>query len=212
MTSRLLLRRRRVAGEQGLPLLSAAGGGLRTGVVDREHDRHPVGEHPERRRLQRQPQLERQAGRVVRDRIARGQVRHQLPARELVHHDRGEQQRAELYAAERAAALGDGVGDADLALRRRQGERRAVRAGPVDGETRDAQCGRALRLLQRLRARPAPRPGPAGADAQCRFCPRSTTSRTGRTSRRAWASRSTCSATARPPSRPASAATCRPTT
>ena len=55
-------------------------------------------------------------------------------------------------------------------------------------------------------------PGPAGADAQCRFSRRSTTSRTGRTSRRAWASPSTCSATARPRSRPASAATCRPTT
>ncbi len=97
---------------------------------------HPLGKHGQRRRVQRQPQLERPAGRVLRDRLARGEIRHQLPARELLLHHRSGQQRAELFAAQRSAALGDAVGDTHVALRRRQGERRPVRAGPVDGEPR----------------------------------------------------------------------------
>ena len=163
------VRRWPVAGEQGLPLLPAAGGRPRSAVLDRGQYQHPLGKHGQRRRLQRQSQLERPARRVLRDRLARGEIRRQLPARELLLHDRNRARRPELFAAQRAAALGDALGDSHLALRHRQGEPRPVRAGSVDGEPADAQRRPALRLLQRVRAGTTSRPGPPGAHSRCRL-------------------------------------------
>ena len=83
---------------------------------------------------------------------------------------------------------------------------RDLRAGHVDHGTSDAQSRTAVRLLQHVdsRAVGAGRPVRAGA-ARSR---RSRTSRPGRTSRRASARRTTCSATAGQPSKAMSAPTC----
>ena len=91
-------------------------------------------------------------------------------------------------------------------LRRPEGRARHLRAGQVDDRPADAERRAALRLLQHLLPRDAPRPRPARADPQPHDS-RRTTGTTGRTSRRASAPSTTCSATARRRSRSTSAAT-----
>ncbi len=213
VTNRLLLEGGVSLANKDFHYYPAAGSRLRRAVLDRVVDEHSLGQHAERRRVQRQPQLERAVGRVVRHRFARREVRHQLPARELVQHDRAVQQRHHLHAAERTAAFGD-------ASMRRRSRATDVNKANIGLFGQDQwtmkrvthQCGRALRLLQRVRAGAASRPRSAGADAQRRFRRRSTTFPTGRMCRRVSACPTTCSATARRPSRPASAGTCRPIT
>ena len=212
VTNRLLLRRRPVAGEQGLPLLSAAGGRPRPAVLDRSVN------------------TSIRWGNMVNG--GGFNASHNWNARLVASYVTGSHAakfginflHASSYSTTELANNGlsysllNGL-PRSVTLSATPTSRYDVGKANVGLYAQDQWTVNRLTLNAACASTTTTPTCPNSISAPDRRCRRAmsisrrcTTSRTGRTSRRAWAWPTTCSATARRPSRRASAGTCRPTT